>query len=179
VFFERLTAGDPQYLEKLEKEISSLEDSLLSGGGKNAVKEIVSLRRRLLNLKHYYEQMLDVLDGVRENGNGLLSETALRYFHVYDGRTDRQYHSVLHLRDYVTQVREAYQAEVDISLNHVMKTFTVITAIFLPLTLIVGWYGMNLQMPELHWPYAYPAVIALSLFVVAFCLRYFKKNNWF
>jgi magnesium transporter len=179
VFFERLTAGDPQHLERLEKEITALEDNLLTGGGKNAVKEIVSLRRRLSNMKRYYEQMLDVLDGLLENGNGLLSEVSLRHFRIFDGRTDRQYHSILHLRDYVTQVREAYQAEVDISLNHVMKTFTVITAVFLPLTLIVGWYGMNLQMPEFQWPYAYPAVIALSLLVVVFCLRYFKKNNWF
>ena len=96
VFFERLTANDPQHLEKLEREISALEDKLLTGGGKNAVKEIVSLRRRLSNMKHYYEQLLDVLDGLLENGNGLLSETALRSFRIFDGRTDRQYHSILH-----------------------------------------------------------------------------------
>jgi magnesium transporter len=47
----------------------------------------------------------------------------------------------LNLRDYVTQVREAYQAELDISLNNIMKIFTVITAFFSPLTLLVGWYA--------------------------------------
>ena len=68
---------------------------------------------------------------------------------------------VLNLRDYVTQVREAYQAQIDINLNKVMKIFTVITSIFLPLTLIVGWYGMNLKMPEYSWVYGYPFVIGL------------------
>jgi magnesium transporter len=83
------------------------------------------------------------------------------------------------ITDYVTQVREAYQSAVDIDLNRIMKVFTVITAIFLPLTLIVGWYGMNLQMPEYAWPYAYPAVIAVSVCVAGLCVAYFKKHKWF
>ena len=62
-------------------------------------------------------------------------------------------HSVLNLRDYLSQVREAYQSQIDINLNNVMKIFTVITAIFLPLSLIAGWYGMNFNMPEYQSPY--------------------------
>ena len=67
----------------------------------------------------------------------------------------------------------------DIELNETMKVFTVITTIFLPLTLIAGWYGMNLNMPEYASPYAYPAVILVSLLVVVGEIVYFKKKKWF
>ena len=80
------------------------------------------------------------------------------------------------LREYVTQVREAYQAQIDINLNKIMKFFTVVTSIFLPLTLIVGWYGMNLKIPEFNWAYGYPCVIALCLVVSAAILVWFKKK---
>jgi magnesium transporter len=86
---------------------------------------------------------------------------------------------VLNSRDYVSQVREAYQAQVDIDQNTIMKVFTVITSIFLPLTLLVGWYGMNLRMPEFSWDYGYPFVILLSVIVVSLCVVFFKKKKWF
>lgn len=178
-FFERLTGEDIDYLDKIEQEISDLESALIRSKRQNCVKEIISLRKRLLVFKRYYEQLLNVLEELQQNENDTLSVNSLRYFKIYAGRVERLYHSVLNLRDYVTQVREAYQAEVDISLNNIMKIFTVITAIFLPLTLIVGWYGMNLQLPEFKWAFGYPFVIILSVAVVVFCLFIFKKRKWF
>ncbi len=86
---------------------------------------------------------------------------------------------MLHLLDYVTQVREAYQAEVDLNLNQTMKLFTVLAAVFLPLTLIVGWYGMNFDMPEYHWAWGYPVVIVVSILMVVACILYFKRKKWF
>jgi magnesium transporter len=178
-FFERLTVKDADRLEKIETEISNLDDALISSVKKDSVREIIRLRKRLMVLKRYYEQLLNVLDILQENENKLLDNRSMRFFKIISGRVDRLYHSVLNLRDYVTQVREAYQAQVDISLNSTMKIFTVITAIFLPLTLIVGWYGMNLQMPEFDWPLGYPMVILLSIAVVVLCLVFFKKKKWF
>ena len=93
-------------------------------------------------------------------------------------RTERRFQNVLNLREYVTQVRESYEAEVDISLNTTMKIFTVVTTIFLPLTLIAGWYGMNFpNMPEFGWKYAYPAVIIVSILVIILEIIYFKKKK--
>ena len=178
-FFERTILNDTEFLEKIELEVSSLENALITSKKKDCVKEIISLRKRLMALKRHYEQYLDLLDELQENENNLFSDHSLRHFKIFDNRVERLYRSVLNLRDYVTQVREAYQAEVDISLNYVMKVFTVITAVFLPLTLIVGWYGMNLKMPEFQWPFAYPMVIVLSIAVVVFCLVYFKRNKWY
>jgi len=179
VFFERLVAQDPAVLERIEHETDTLENALITSKKRNCVNDIISLRKKLMALKKYYEQLLDVLDELQENENKLLDGDSLRRFNIYSRKVERLHQSVLHLRENVTQVREAYQAEVDISLNNIMKIFTVITAIFLPLTLIVGWYGMNLQMPEFSWPFGYPMVIGLCIVVVVFCLIYFKKHKWF
>lgn len=60
------------------------------------------------------------------------------------------------LREYATQICSEYQAQVDIVQNRVMKLLTIVTTIFMPLSLIAGWYGMNFSnMPELQWTYGY------------------------
>ena len=100
-------------------------------------------------------------------------------FAALDRRVDHLLESVRHLQEYTTQVREAYQAQVDIEQNQIMKIFTVITAIFLPLTLIVGWYGMNFPMPEYAWSKGYAYVILLSVAVCIACFAAFKKKRWF
>jgi magnesium transporter len=80
--------------------------------------------------------------------------------------------SVVHLQD-------AYQSYIDIKSNRTMQIFTVVTAIFFPLTVIVGWYGMNFRnMPELYWKYGYLFVILLSITVVTVLAVIFKKKKW-
>lgn len=178
-FFLELLRGDIGHLEKLEERITETEDELLKASRSACAGEIIAFRRELLRLKKYYEQLNQIFEGLTENENNLIPPEDLRYFRILDNKIDRLFSHVLNLRDYVTQVREAYQAQIDIEQNNLMKIFTVVTAVFLPLTLIVGWYGMNLQMPEFSWPHGYPFVIALSIAVVAFCLYYFKRRNWF
>ena len=87
--------------------------------------------------------------------------------------------SVRNMVESVTQAREAYQAQIDIEQNNIMKIFTIVTSIFLPLTLIVGWYGMNFSMPEFTWKYGYLMVIVLSVSVCVGLALYFKKKKWF
>lgn len=178
-FFDQLTAQDSLYIETLEQEITDLEESLITSMKKDYIQEIISLRKRLLILKRYYEQLLDIAEAMEENENELITKNMARYFRLLTNRTQRLSNSISNLRDYVSQVREAYQAEVEISQNDIMKFFTVITSIFLPLTLIVGWYGMNFPMPEYKWAYGYPVVIIVSVTVALFSLYYFKKNKWF
>lgn len=177
---DRLTADDYLALESIEREVTGLEEALLSSRNHDyCIREIAGLRRRLMALKSYYEHLIAICEGVRENENGVADKHTLRAFRLLEQRAARLGNSVLNLRDYVTQVREAYQAQVDIDLNKIMKVFTVITAIFLPLTLVAGWYGMNFKMPEYGWRFGYPLVIAGSLVVVAALLIYFKRKKWF
>ncbi|MBR3289563.1 MAG: magnesium transporter CorA, partial [Clostridia bacterium] len=91
----------------------------------------------------------------------------------------RRHDSAASLRDHTMQVRDLYNVQLDVRQNHIMTLLTVVTKIFMPLTLIVGWYGMNFRyMPELNWPISYPAVLIVSVAVVVFCLILFKKKKW-
>jgi magnesium transporter len=77
------------------------------------------------------------------------------------------------------QVRDLYHAQLEVRQNRIMTLLTVVTTIFMPLTLIAGWYGMNFRyMPELEWRLGYPVVIAVSVLIVVFCLIFFKKKKW-
>lgn len=178
LFFDRLTFDDSIELEKFEQEISNLEEELIVSKNSDFVF-LVSYRKKLLTLKLYYEQLLEIYESIELNENGLIYQKELRYFKILTSRANRLYNGVLNLRDYVTQVREAFQTQIDINLNSVMKVFTVITSVFFPLTLIVGWYGMNLRIPEFDWQYGYLFVIGISLAAAAATLFYFKKKKWF
>lgn len=179
MLLDRLTSMDNVILKKIESSIATLEEQVISGVEKDFTVEIIKLRKQLLFLKRYYEPLIDIAEDLEENEGGLIAEGAIRYFKMLINRIQRLNNNVVHLRDYVTQVREAYQAQVDIKLNKTMKLFTVVTTIFLPLTLIAGWFGMNFtHMPELKWVYGYPSVIGLSLVVVVVCLVYFKRHDY-
>ncbi|MCI1577763.1 MAG: magnesium transporter [Clostridium beijerinckii] len=177
-FFDKLTFEDTYHIEELEYEIAALEEGLITSKSDNYLKKIVMLRKKLLKLKRYYERLLNIAESIEENDNGLIDKKIIRYFRMFTNRINRLYQNVNNLRDYVTQVREAYQAQVDINQNQLMRLFTVVTTIFLPLTLIVGWYGMNFNMPEYGWSYGYPFVISISVSVVVLCGVWFKKNKW-
>lgn len=179
LFFEAQTKEDYKVFDTIEKEIMDLEQLLITTQSHDFVSEIISLRKRLMFLKRYYEQFLNVLDVLGENENGIFDGKTLRSFKMLNRRTDRRFESVLNLRDSVTQLRESYEAEVDINLNKTMKVFTVVTTIFLPLTLIAGWYGMNFNMPEYGWKYGYHFVSLISIVFIVAGIYFFKKNKWF
>jgi magnesium transporter len=83
------------------------------------------------------------------------------------------------LRDYSVQTRDLYQSQLAVRQNNTVTVLTVVTTIFMPLTLIVGWYGMNFKyMPELESPLGYPLVIAVSIAIIVVSLIYFKYKKW-
>lgn len=181
-FLRLMTSLSARYfvsLDRIEDKITDLEDALANEENRDYVGEITELRKQLLTLRRYYENMLALMEDFEENRNALLGEDDLRLLHFQTQKVERLYHNALHLRDYLTQVREAYQAQLDIESNKVMKLFTVITSIFLPLNLLVGWYGMNLLMPEISFRYAYPIFILICVIIVAGLATYFKRNRWF
>ena len=179
-----ITKDDGKVLGKLEDCIAALEDRVIHSSNdtnmKEGIHEISSIKQSLLPLKQIYEQLIDALEELMEDENDMYSEGEIKYCTRIYSRVERLYKTVINLRDYVTQTREAYQAQIDISLNSIMKIFTVISAVFLPLTFLVGWYGMNFQtMPEIPWKYGYITFIALTVIIVLGCFILFKKKKWF
>lgn len=166
---------------QIESEISQLEDEVLADVSEEKAysKRILHYRKKLLLRKRNYEQILDVIDYLLDNNNEIYDNLALSRFTILKDRVNRMLSQVISMLEYVTEIREAYQSAVDAKQNKIMSLFTVITSIFLPLTLIAGWYGMNLKMPEFGYDYAYPIVSLISLFIVGLCIYYFKKKKWF
>lgn len=180
LFFDELICEDMIFLDAFEEQIIDAEDKALQDEKQDYLNKIIEFRKHLLNLKHYYNQLQIIFDGLIENEKNFFDDESLRKLTIVHNRIDRLQLSVLNLRDYVTQMREAYQAQIDIEQNNIMKIFTLITAVFLPLTLMVGWYGMNFHnMYELSSPYGYTVFILISILVCVILLIYFKKRKWF
>lgn len=180
LFFDGLLKNDTAYLDELEGEITDTEDAVLTGKRRDFMGRIVAWRKQLLSLKRYYEQLTLVLENLSQNNDGFLTEQGERRFTVLCSRSQRFGTGVQNLRDYVTQLREACQTQIDLEQNELMKFFTVITAVFLPLSLLVGWYGMNFAyMPELRWRFGYLGVIGLSIVICLVLILWFRKKKWF
>jgi magnesium transporter len=77
-----------------------------------------------------------------------------------------------------TKMIDIYSSSISNKTNDVMKTLTIIATIFIPLTFIVGIYGMNFQIPELKWSYGYYAIMIFMLLVALSLLYYFRKKKW-
>lgn len=180
VFFERLVKDDNGRLEALSIRIDRLEDQVEREATNTAFNAaLLGFRRTLTTIRNYYDQFGDIADILHENGNGLFDEDQLHHFLNMSNRMARLSSNAQQLRDALVQVREAYQAEIDISANRIMKLFTVVTTVFLPLTLLVGWYGMNFTtMPEITWKYGYVMVIVVSVAIAVACIWIFKRKRF-
>lgn len=165
-------------IEQMETRLATMDEQVLENHMKDFNTQIRSFRNEILFLTHYYEQFMDVCEELLQDENGFFQTEELHHLRIMSDRIQRLDSNVRLLKDYMVQVQNSYQAQVDMNLNHIMYFFTVITTIFLPLTLIVGWYGMNFKnMPELNWRFGYPLVILLSIITVVLCILFFKKNK--
>ena len=179
-FLDALTDGDARMLEDLEFELARpIEDLLRGRENEDFITFLLEQKRQLLLLRNYYEQLIDLGKALEENENDLFGEGELRYFKIFTDKAERLERNVGTLREQLIELREAHQSTLEWRQNNTMKVLTVLSAIFLPLSLITGWYGMNFSaMPELTWQYGYPFVIVLTLGVVAVLIGIFKHKHW-
>lgn len=177
-FIAEFINRDLEQLVLFEKRLMKLEEAVHTGHMENFQSDILSVRRDLLVLRGYYDEIMDVGKALEENENRYFLKKHLKYFGTISDRAERLMNKTSHLLEYAGQVNDAYQAKVDTRQNSNMQFLTVISTIFFPLTLITGWYGMNFQnMPELAD--GYPGVIALSVIVVIICIVLFKIKKIF
>ena len=178
-FLENIVDKDLRLMEDMEKELDEFEDRILAEEDKLSLERINEMRSQTRELRIHYAQMIDMTQELEENENGFFKEKDLHNLHLFMNRMLRLDDIAASLRDHTSQVRELYQPQLDVRQNRTMTLLTVVTTIFMPLTLITGWYGMNFHhMPELDKPWAYPAVFILSLAIAIGCLVFFKKKKW-
>lgn len=178
-FFVALIEDDLLFLQELEGEIAKIEEQVLKGCCPDFNMKVLNLKKKISKFYRYYMQLSGIGQELCDNESGFFEKESLRRFDRYKDRALRLAGETQVLRDYMVQVQEVYQSEIEIRQNDVMKMLTVVTTIFLPLTLIAGWYGMNFTyMPELGMRYAYPVVIGISAAIVVLGLVVFKKKRY-
>lgn len=179
-FLDELLEMDAIILENMDFRIARMEEKLLKERPPKAFHdEIFSMKRQLLLLRSYYEQLLEVGERLYGNDNHVLAEKEREQFQIFTDRVKRFRDNVVFLKESLVEVREAYDSYLDLNMNATMKFLTVSTSVFMPLTLMTGWYGMNFKfMPELGLRWAYPvfAIVAVCLFILI--IVYFKKKKY-
>ena len=179
-FLEMIINLDRDRLESYDSELSKIENLIEREDAKlDSVERANEIRGDLRILRVHYEQLLDFTQELEENENNFFKPDNLRYFRLFSNRIERFRDTAKAVEDHAVQIRDIYKAHTDIKQNRIMTVLTVVTTIFMPLTLIVGWYGMNFRyMPELDSVWGYPVIIAVSLLVLIGSLLYFKKKKW-
>ena len=179
-FLDNLTNKDNKAIEDKGFKITKLEEIVLHGNaGDNFNLDLLQMKKELLSMRNYYEQLIDIGEALEDNENEIFDENYLRYIANFTKKTVRLRDDVELLRGSVVHLQDAYQSFIDLKTNHTMQIFTVVSTIFFPLTLIVGWYGMTFKyMPELQGKYGYVFVIALSVIGVAVLAIIGKKKKW-
>ncbi|MBO7426013.1 MAG: hypothetical protein J6U23_10055 [Clostridiales bacterium] len=181
-FFDELLSKDVSFIEKLSLQVTEMEESILHGKPDDDINlTLLRLKRKLLEIRNYYEQCLDIFEVLEADENELFSENdALMYMVNMNQRITRLREDVDSINNAVVHVQDAYSVHMDAKMNNTMKYLTVLTTIFFPLTIIVGWYGMNFEsMPEFKWQFGYIYVIILSIAVIVMLAFIARKNKWF
>ncbi len=177
-FLEEIIASDLSILEDYEKLLAET-DKAINSKEEIDLENINVIRDHLRVLRTHYDRLIDLTQELEENENDFFSEENIRFFTLFSKRAGRLFDMTNSLLDYTSQIRDDYEAGIADRQNHIMTILTVVTTIFMPLTLIAGWYGMNFKyMPELNSVYGYPVIIALSILIAALCMVFFKYKKW-
>ena len=177
-FLEQIVHDDLRLMESYERELSQIEKDIAEKGEDADIARVNDIRGDIRDLRIHYEQLMDMSQEMEENENGFFKEENLRYFRMFTSRMERLADRSTYLRDYTVQLSDIYQMKLEDKQNGIMTVLTVVSTIFMPLTLIVGWYGMNFKyMPELDYPIAYPIVGVVCILIIVASLLYFKKKK--
>src|SRR5690554_6310602 len=168
-----------EMLEYIGEQVEALEDQIIASPGPDTLAQIHHYKREMLLLRKSIWPLRELLSRLTRDDSPLIAdETRLYLRDVHD--------HVIHVMDSIDTIRELLVSLLDLYLsnvskrtNEIMKVLTIFASLFMPLTFIAGVYGMNFDvMPELRWPWGYPAVMLLMLVIVLSLLVYFRRRRW-
>ncbi|MBV7504273.1 magnesium/cobalt transporter CorA [Bacillus sp. sid0103] len=164
-------------LHQIEDKLNEYEEKEASS--KKIIEEVYEIRRDLIRLRKTIIPMRDLLYRMINSKRIQDTKQIHHYFSdIYDHMlklTDM----IANNQDVTSDMRENYMSIQSNRMNSIMMTLTVITTIFMPLTFIVGVYGMNFDhMPELHWKYGYFFTLGVMAIIVTVMILWFYKKGW-
>jgi magnesium transporter len=166
-------------LEKLGERIEFLEEELVIRPTPGTLGEMHKLKREMIFLRKAVWPLREVIAGLERAESPLIKESTVIYLRdIYD-HTIQVIDNIETFRDMLSGMLDIYLSSISNRMNEVMKVLTIIATLFIPLTFIVGLYGMNFKyMPELEWRWGYPLVLLLMLVLSVFMLFYFRRKKW-
>ncbi len=167
-------------LEQVAESIEVMEEELMRAPSQRTLAEIYRLKRDLLFIHKAIWPLREVINSMIRRDSALVKESTLIYLRDLYDHTIQVIETVETLRDMLSGMLDIYLSSVSYRMNGIMKVLTIIATIFMPLTFIVGLYGMNFKhMPELEWAWGYPSVLLLMLIVTVGMLIFFRRKKWF
>lgn len=166
-------------LEQLGEDIELLEERLITQADRAALKTLHRFKREMILLRRSIWPLREVLSHLERGESALIhSSTHIFLRDVYD-HTIQLIETTETYRDMLAGMMDIYLTSLSNKLNETMKVLTVIATIFIPLTFIVGIYGMNFTfMPELQWPWGYPLVMGVMFLLAIGMLWSFRRKHW-
>jgi magnesium transporter len=167
-------------LEDLGERIVNLEEDLALAPDKSTLIEINNIKKEIIFLRKAVWPLREAVSFLERGDSVLLSPSTRLYFRdVYD-HTVQVIDTVETYRDLLSGMLDLYLSSISNRINEVMKFLTVIGTIFMPLTFLVGVYGMNFKhMPELEWHSGYFMLWGLMIVLSMAMITYFRRKRWF
>ena len=165
--------------DRIEAKIEKLEEDILMHTKKSHLNEIIGLRSEILWLKKVLGPQKDVINTLNKKDLRLIDDQLQKYFSDIYENAVKISETFETYRDLMSNLREAYQSSIANRANEIMRVFTAMTVIFMPLTIITGIYGMNFDnIPEIHWKYGYFMILGIMLVLGLGMVVIFKKKDW-
>jgi magnesium transporter len=166
-------------LENLGETLEDLDEELMANPGPATLLGIHALKRELLFLRKSIWPLRDALNTLEHGESDLIREKTVAFLRDVQDHTIQLIDTIETYRDIVSGMLEIYLSRLSQRMNEVMKVLTIIATIFIPLTFIVGVYGMNFRwMPELEWRWGYGMVWTVMLLATALMLFLFRRKRW-
>lgn len=165
--------------ERLGDRIEAVQERLVGNPSSENLQEIHRLKREMIELRRAVWPLREIVASLERSDSPLIArETSVFFRNVY-GHTVEIIETAETFRDLISGMMDLHLSSLSMKLNEVMKVLTIIATIFIPLTFIVGIYGMNFRhMPELDWRYGYPAVMLVVVVAGVSMLVWFRRKKW-
>jgi magnesium transporter len=166
-------------LEQLSERLTDLEEELAGHPLRNTLQRIHQFKRDLIVLRKAVWPLREVVAALERNEAELIDERTAPFLRDLYDHVVQVIETVETLRDTISGLLDLYLSSVSQRTNEIMKVLTIVATIFIPLTFLVGVYGMNFQyMPELGWRWGYPALWLLMLTCAIGMLIAFRSKKW-
>lgn len=166
-------------LEHLGEELDLLEDDIVTTPHNTSLARLYDLKRSTLYLRRSVWPLREALGFLQYGESKLIKRSTLPFLRDVHSHALEALDAVEIFRELLSSMLDVYLSSASNRMNSVIKVLTVITTIFMPLTLIAGIYGMNFHvMPELEWRYGYPFALGLMLLVTIGMLGMLRAKRW-